>query len=386
MADRNTGRIALILIGLIVSAATSFTPNWAMADRSSAAGGDPMERYANVPAIEWVTKIKKRRGMGRGLYQFSTPVVADDRLYVGSAGGRVVCVELRLGKRLWSIDTEGPVVGPLRLAGEQLYFGDAKGILYAVQAADGSPIWRVDLGGEVMAAPLVVGTAVYAVTMHGELVSVDRATGARKWRTARRVSAAQFTVKGMSNPALLDGGRIAIGYPDGVIAVHDAVHGTLMWEQRLSAPAAMTQDVETTPLPLDGLLVVGTIDGIVAALDGRDGDVVWKAELGTPNDLAVADGIIYAAGSGRVAAIDGRRGQVLWTTRLPVGETSAPAVVGEALFVTSLTDRVYLLDRRTGAMLGKRHLGSGSYGHPVAAGDRVYVITNHGNLVALKVP
>lgn len=357
----------------------------ALAKKGAKTPEAPQLSLANVPSIEWVIKLKKRHGIGRGLYQFSTPLVVGDHVFAGSAGGRVISIDRHRGEKAWSLETEGPVIGPIRSFGDHIYFGDSKGILYSVSTQKGEADWKSPLGGEIAAAPLVTEQTVYAVTAAGELVAADRATGAQKWRTPRRTVSAPFTVRGASSPVMVDG-RIAVGYPDGVVASHDPANGNTLWQPNLASPAAVLQDVDTTPVRIGELLIVATVDGTTAAISARDGRVVWQVKTGTPNEIASDGGTIYMAASGKVTAFDARSGSTIWQTAIPDSETSGPAIVGDKLFLISSIDQVYIVDRRDGTFMGKRHMGTGSYGQPVSEGNRVYLVTNAGNVVALKIP
>lgn len=371
--------IALITVLLCCIAA----PLWGKSRPKEA--DTPALSLDNAPSIEWVVKLKKRGGIGRGLLQFSAPLIVGERVYVGGAGGRFYAVDREHGDVLWNVDTDGPVVGAAREFGGQLYVGDGKGILYALNAENGATLWRIELGSEIMAAPLVTDPVIYVATMASDLIAIDRATGARKWRSPRRLVAAPFTVKGCSSPILIDR-RVIVGFPDGTVAAHDAASGAVVWEQRLASSAAILQDVDTTPLPMGHLVLVGTIEQLIVGIESRTGRIVWKADGGTPNELVVGGGVVYSSGNGKLTALDAASGAVRWKVRLPVGETSTPLVVGEKLLLLTPADQIYLVNRTDGTVLGKRHLGTGSYGHPVGMGDRAYLVTNGGNLVALRIP
>ncbi|MBI4367195.1 MAG: PQQ-binding-like beta-propeller repeat protein [Deltaproteobacteria bacterium] len=340
---------------------------------------------AAVPGVAWVVKVKKRGEIGRGLYQFSTPLIDGERVVIGSAGGRVVSIDRRRGERRWEFVTDGPVVAGIAAASAHLYFGDAKGIVYAVRAADGMAEWRQEVGGEVAGTPLVLDNVLYVTTAGGELIAIDRATGARKWRTSRRMTVAPFSVKGGSSPVMVEG-RIVFGAPDGKILAVDAASGALAWEVQLAAPATAVHDVDTTPLRHGGLLIAAAADGPLVAFAPQNGRIAWRADLGTVNPLAIESGTLYLAGAGRVYALDAGTGRTRWQTRLPVDETSGPVIIGDRLLLLSPIDQAFVVDKATGTLLGKRHMGSGSYGHPVADGNDAYFITDAGSAVALRIP
>lgn len=340
--------------------------------------------YQDLPKTEWRATLRKSANLGRGLYQFGAPMLRDDTLYVGSAKGGLFAIATT-GKSRWHYDTTGPVFAPVAVYGNLVYAADAEGTVYAVHRDDGREEWRLELDAEIMAQPLATEATLFVVTMRGELIAIHRDSGAVRWRTPGRLVATSFSVKGASDPVAV-GELIVVGHADGRVTAYRQSNGDIAWEERVAGRNAVLQDVDTKPLVVDGRLYIAAAGRGLMALEPSTGKTLWRSKLGSPNNLLLANNILYVAGQGNVYAVDPKTGGRHWESQLPESEVAAPVLVNGKLITISTQDRLYVLDPATGQLLGKRHLGSGTYGDLAVDGNLVYVLTNAANLLALRVP
>lgn len=118
---------------------------------------------------------------------------------------------------------------------------------------------------------------------------------------------------------------------------------------------------------------------------------VWSTSVGSsldehhPNlNPALADGVIYAAGSkGDVVAIDAESGNRLWRSRLRRTLTGGVGVGGDLVLVGTVDGRVYALDRETGETRWRRRLSSEIIAAPAANNRIVVVRTTNSRLYGL---
>lgn len=224
-------------------------------------------------------------------------------------------------------------------------------------------------------------------------------------------------------PALLSGGRIAVGGNDGRVALFDR-DGRLLWaipfggsvpgvplalpsgriavansdgrylELAASDGAVIRQvdlpgGVATSPVPApDGTTIVATVDGALVAV-GADG-IAWSASLGggvygTP--AIGPDGTVFAASSdGNLHAVR-PGGSVRWTVRLSQpAASSSPAVTPDGLVVIGARDgRLYAIDAATGGLRRAVAVSpSVVSGSPAVAGNgTVHVGTADGFVAAV---
>lgn len=337
------------------------------------------------PDVIWSHALKKSKKLGRGLYQFSQPVLADDHLYIGSATGAVVALTTD-GKETWIAPTTGPVYAAVQVTADQVFAADSKGSVYALVRGNGAQLWQTNLGNEVMASPLVVDHTVYVVTTNGQLYALDRSTGIPRWHTAERLTIAEFSVRGTADP-ILHQGQIVVGHADGRLTAYSPANGDILWEERIARRGAALHDVDATALALGNQLVTASVGNGLAAVDGKSGRLRWFEPLASPNAVTAEGNTLFVAGNGTISAVDARNGRVQWHQTLPgVSESSSAAVMGTHLVVFSTKGPMFLLDRSSGTIVGRRDVGRGTYGHPLVAGDRIYVVTNGHRVLALRIP
>ena len=180
---------------------------------------------------------------------YSSPAVSKDVVYFGGidedfgtgAHGKVgikdvhlYAVDAESGQERWRFASEGSIFSSPAVADDVVYFGSADAGFYAVDAASGSQVWRFDAEGPIASSPVVVDDAVYFTDRDGYLYALNAATGQELWRF--RVSEREFTAEGWdswdagtwSSPAVVDG-TVYTGSSDGHVYAVDAVTGAERW-------------------------------------------------------------------------------------------------------------------------------------------------------------
>jgi outer membrane protein assembly factor BamB len=140
---------------------------------------------------------------------YSTPAVANGRVYIGSLDGFVYSFAARNGRLAWRHRTgsfvySSPAVADVDGVGPTVYIGSYDGKLYALNAQSGKVRWARRSGGKISGGPVVVGDLVfYSNLTRRSTAAVGAATGTLVWKTGR----------GAFNPAISDGRRIyLVGY------------------------------------------------------------------------------------------------------------------------------------------------------------------------------
>ena len=93
-------------------------------------------------AILWKFKTNNR--------VYSTPLIHNDMVFVGSGDQYFYAIEKKTGKELWKFKTEGAIHSSPSILNGVVYFGSADGNLYAVDVTAGKLIWKLKSGGEKM--------------------------------------------------------------------------------------------------------------------------------------------------------------------------------------------------------------------------------------------
>lgn len=111
------------------------------------------------------------------------PALAADRVYVPSAAGEVVALQVETGELLW-IRRLGGTPHDILALDDRIYVGSADNFFYSVEAAAGRILWRWRTGGDVIGVPVVDERRVYFVSLDNLLRALDRGNGAQRWLSA----------------------------------------------------------------------------------------------------------------------------------------------------------------------------------------------------------
>ena len=73
---------------------------------------------------------------------YSSPAVADGRVYFGSYDGTFYCVDVRTGALKWSFYAQGEVSGSPAVIGRTVYMASFAGRAWALDARNGKVLYR----------------------------------------------------------------------------------------------------------------------------------------------------------------------------------------------------------------------------------------------------
>ena len=139
----------------------------------------------------------------------ANPTIVGDRVFVGSAAGRVYALGLKDGCQHWMFKADGGVrgavtIGEARTGGASAYFGDLRATVYSVDVVTGEMRWKKKVDDH--RAARISGSTVYynglvyvpvssteeatgaqaaypCCTFRGSVVALNAATGERVWQT-----------------------------------------------------------------------------------------------------------------------------------------------------------------------------------------------------------
>jgi len=331
-----------------------------------------------------VVKLKKTTLWNIRPYQFSTPLVDGNRLYIGVDAGFFYAVDTVLPSKVWTHRTEGPVQGKAALDDGEVFVTDCKAIVYALDAANGREKWRARLDTSIMATPLVVSDRVYVVTMSGRLYALDRMTGVEIWHTEANERSFGFSVRRSAAPVMRDG-LIYVGTSSGFLIAYHAENGNVAWLKQLGNRQNQLYDVDSRPLFIGDKLYVTTAGGKLSCLDSNSGRVVWEVDAGGSNDPLYHEGKLYVTGGDTLTSLDPVTGRIFWQQELDEPGLSSPAGGKDYVAVAATTDKLYLIDSDTGDVVFERYIRKGTFGDLAIVGDILYVLSNTGRLFGFKV-
>ncbi len=268
----------------------------------------------------------------------SSPRIADGTVYVGGQDGSLHAVDARTGERRWTTDTGGPVHSSPALAGGLVVVGSRSNTLLACDVRSGAVVWKFVRGDWFNSSPTIVDGLVYVGCRDHNVYAVDAATGTQKW---------QYTTSSTidSSPRVV-GTSVFIGGDDHKIRSLGAQNGAWIWD------FTAQQGIVSSPTIADGVLYVGSDDGSLYALEADTGRPRWTYPTagGIRSTPLVVDGLVVVGSHDRfLHAVDAANGQVRW--RFPAAgpiDDSSPAVSDGLIYVGTLAGTIHAVDASTG--------------------------------------
>jgi eukaryotic-like serine/threonine-protein kinase len=297
---------------------------------------------------------------------YSSPVVDNGVVFVGSTDGNLYAIDARSGAQKWKYATKARVTSSPAIQGGVVYFGSYDSSFYALDATSGELKWKFASGGE---------RRFSAPHIHGLVPEQDRMPD-------------PFDVF-LSSPAIVDG-VVYFGSGDGNVYALDAATGTLKWKFQ-------TGDVvHASPAVADGTVFIGSWDTYFYALDGNTGGVRWKFktgedpvihnQTGIQSSAAVAGGIVYfGCRDAKLYALDTATGARRWAAdNKGSWVIGSPAIKdGMVYFTTSDSGLFHAVDARTGEEQFALSLKWPMFSSPAIAGHMLYIGSHEGKLHAI---
>ena len=100
---------------------------------------------------------------------FSSPAVANGKVYFGSGSRYVYALNTETGQLIWKVLTDARVSSSPAVAGDRVYLGTDRGVVLALDAADGTEPWRFSAEGGVLSSPAVYDNRLFFGSMDRQL-------------------------------------------------------------------------------------------------------------------------------------------------------------------------------------------------------------------------
>lgn len=238
-----------------------------------------------------------------GATAVAAPAIGADVVVVLAGDGVVHALAREDGAARWTYNTSVPALSlhgnaaPL-LADGRVYVAAATGKVARIDLASGTPEWELRVAtnsgrselermNDIVGNLLRVGDReLYSVGYQSQLTAVDADAGRRRW--SYDTSSVNDLAEGLGNVYVTD--------VDGNVLAVDRGSGQLVWKQ-----ADFAWRVLSNPVVVSNLLAVGDDDGRVHLLAQSDGAVQGRASVGGSwgghaaiAALAVQDDVLYA--------------------------------------------------------------------------------------------
>ncbi|HME54493.1 MAG TPA: PQQ-binding-like beta-propeller repeat protein [Candidatus Lokiarchaeia archaeon] len=308
---------------------------------------------------------------------YSSPAVANGRVYVCSEIGKIYCINAVTGAYIWGTSIGSSVDTSPAVAGGRVYVGSSNHKLYCFNASTGAQIWNYTTGYTILtSSPAVTGGRVYVGSHDMKVHCVNATNGTSMWNcTALNAIDA--------SPAVADGQVFII---DDAVHCINATTGTLKWSNRMSNHGV------SSPTIANGRVYAGNFDHQLICLNETTGAVIWNntgiginSVTSTP---AISGGCVYIGGQlasgGNFYCLKATTGEIVWQNASNnYYIDSSPAVACGRVYAGSSDYKVYCLNATTGFFAWAYTTGDVVWSSPAISGGHVYVGSMDGKLYCL---
>src|SRR6187402_2029403 len=245
------------------------------------------EKYMPLAGLKWAFKTNGKI--------FSSPIVHDGVVYIGSEDGNLYAIDEKTGKTHWKFKTGGAVHSSPAVFKNIVYIGSFDGYYYAIDTKTGHLKWKFKTGGEqwsgeigflgfkpvdqymddlwdfFLSSPVInpddKNPSVFFGSSDGNVYALNANTGDLKWK---------FETKGSihCSPVLYKN-TLYIGSWDANLYAIDTETGKMRWKFETSKKIGF-KGIESTVTVADGMVYFGARDPFLFALNAETGDLVWK--------------------------------------------------------------------------------------------------------------
>ncbi len=349
----------------------------------------------DVNSLENVQFVFRTNGAVR-----SSPVVADNILYVGSNDGNFYALDSRSGKEIWRFETKGEITSTAAVYGGTVWFSSRDRYLYALSAKSGKEIWKFKMGEDLsnkdyqdywdyyLSSPNIFNGNIYVGSGDGFLYAFNCSTKKSIWKFN-----ADSRIR--STPAI-SGNLVVFGTMDGHLIAVDIKNGKRKWTFAVDGASFHFDDksndrtsVFCSPSIGNGIVAIGGRDGFLYGVNFETGKLEWKTTH-DGSSWILSTGILgntLYVGSGSafiLQAADLKTGKVLWRFKTRSAVFSSISITGNTLYFADISGSVYALDRITGKKRWEYAAGTRIFSTPVVCNGMVYFGSDDGNVYALK--
>ncbi|CAN7333375.1 PQQ-binding-like beta-propeller repeat protein [Phenylobacterium sp. LjRoot219] len=381
-------------------------------------GGTPEQSVEHVDAAPSLTIAWRKdigRGSGKGRFVTAPPIAAGGRIFTLDGEATVTAHDANTGAQVWrsSIkpsdnkrDREA-FGGGLAYANGKLYASSGFREIVQVDAATGAVGWRTRTEQPIHAAPTVANGRVMVVALDNTLLTFDAATGAAGWTYQALSEPAR--VLAASSPAV-SGDTVVAAFGSGELVALRQQNGADLWNAALSRSTQTSalseiRDIPGRPVIYQGDVFAVSHSGVFAATDLRTGTSRWSLPVvGVTTPWAAGDVVYVVSRDGQLICAQRDSGQIFWMRDLNEGFKtkkkgsvfgiggrtvqrplwSSPILANNRVILTSSTGNLVSVNAKNGEVQKRVKLGAPAIIGPIAAGPMLYVVSDTGQLIALR--
>lgn len=337
----------------------------------------------------------------------SSPVVADNRLFVVDTDAVVSAFAADTGAKLWSaaIGSTGKDFqdslfgGGAAVDGDVVYATSGVGDVAALKASDGSVIWKVKPAGPLRGAPTIAFGGVYVITQDNQILALNAANGAVLWQATASLEAG--SVFGAASPAAGEA-TIVAGFSSGEVQAYRYENGRDLWEDAL-ARTSMALSVSTlTDVDADPVIDRGRVfalgqGGRMASYELNTGQRTWEISIaGISTPYVVGEWVYAMTDDAKLLCVARGSGKIRWIQQLqryrvetekkkkdPIRWTG-PILAGGRLIAVNSEGQLAEFSPTDGSTLATTDFKTPLSQTPVVANQTLYILADDGRITAWR--
>lgn len=338
------------------------------------------DSFPNVKAA-WVYQDNSDIGGGMALYR--------DLIISTNTAGEIYALQQKSGRKKWTFSTKGKIYATPVVAGNKVVVGSSDHFIYCLNASNGKLLWQFETGKPLVASTRIVDGITYTGSSDGHFRAIDLNTGKLIWEYA--------DVNGfVEDKPLFYQGNIYFGSWGNDFYALDGHTGALKWKWNNGASNRMFSPAACWPVGADNKVFIVAPDRFMTAFNAASGEVIWRKSR---PDVRMRESLGLSADSsevfiktmeGRLYGVSTRTDslQLLWQSPVEMGyelDPAAPVEQDQVIYVPTHSGVVYAINAKDHSLLWKFKLSNCLVNAVLPAGDKqVLVSTMDGKLALLR--
>lgn len=309
----------------------------------------------------------------------ATPVVDNDRIFVGSTDGKMYALSVKTGQQIWTHDTSDEIEAPALVLNGLVYFGTLSGEFYALGADSGQVVWKIRVDNGIYGSanwavhPETGDTLLFVGSYDNHMYCLSSKTGENVWsyETGSYINGAPATdgarvvfggcdeilhvvsiVDGsrsggievgsyIPGSAAISGNRAYVGHYGDKLVCADLNSLQIIWEYSDPDGGAFF----ASPAVNATVVLIGGRDGFLHCINRDTGEAVWKFRARDEVDSSPViskNKIVFGSTDGRLYIVRLGDGQEIWSYEIGASIIGSPAVAQRQIIVGAEDGRVYV--------------------------------------------
>lgn len=312
----------------------------------------------------------------------ATPVIADDRIFVGDFDSSLHAIDLKTGNRIWTKGAKAGFINSAAIHQGKVVAGDFDGQVYCFDAAKGDELWRRELDQPIASGANFFRDQVLISSEGGTLYAFDLNSGTPAWNyeTGDQLRSSPTIWKTFT---LLGG-------------CDSRLHKINLNEGKADGNGVdLEGPTMSTPCVIGDLAIVPTQPGLIRAIHLESNKIVWTfSNNEVINDIrssAACSGkqfgdsyqgiVVLTTRNRRVICLNLKDGSLVWETVLKKRTDGSPILCDGRAWIASADGQIYALDLATGSEQWSYQVSGQILASPVVANHRLIVATQKGSVL-----